>query len=265
MTIEKALIIQQKGPQLLRSDVHIDWARKRAECQFCVVGVGIQSGASILQLRVLRDRKEYEPCVRYAKCIILFTPPPGSSWSDAQILNSTHVGQRLSERLVSGQGLRYNNLMIYRMVDTLVKYSEEYRSLQEIILDSNAMEALGTALFVTPAVMNEMSFHTHPLYVDSFCQVAGFVMNANNASDLGVKVYVNHGWDSFRLFEAIQPGIKYSIYVKMTEKEGSLWGGDIVVIGDGRLVAVFANIRVRTILRAFLPNMNTQRMITKSF
>jgi hypothetical protein len=39
MTIEKALIAQGQGPQLLRTTVDIDWYKKRAECQFSTVDV----------------------------------------------------------------------------------------------------------------------------------------------------------------------------------------------------------------------------------
>ena len=110
--------------------------------------------------------------------------------------------------------------MIYKMVLTLAQFDPNYRALDEIVLDSSAMEASSVADF--SAIKKDGKFHTNPAYIDALSQSAGFVMNANDRSNLEVEVFVNHGWKSFQFFEEVSPQKRYQTHVAMLEKSGKM-------------------------------------------
>lgn len=132
--------------------------------------------------------------------------------------------------------------MIYKMVATLADFAPKYRSLDEIVLDSAGMEASSIASF--GGIENEGKFFTNPGYIDALSQSAGFVMNANDQSDLGLEVFVNHGWESFQLFEKLTPDKRYETHVKMSDMSGKMWKGDITVLDEDRVIALFKGITV---------------------
>lgn len=136
--------------------------------------------------------------------------------------------------------------MIYRMVATVAEFDSKYRGLKEIILDSNAMAASGIVDFraLTNLKSDSLCSHTHPAYIDAFSQVAGFVMNANDNSDLENEVFVNHGWESLELYTNIDPNIPYQCYTEMSRFEGSLYQGSIIIINGDSVVGKFENIKV---------------------
>ena len=136
----------------------------------------------------------------------------------------------------------FNKPMIYKMVATLADFDPKYRALDEIVLDSAGMEASSIASF--GAIKNEGMFFTNPGYIDALSQSAGFVMNANDQSNLELEVFVNHGWEAFQLFEELTPDKSYETHVTMSEMPGKMWKGDILVLDGGRVVAVFKGIAV---------------------
>lgn len=148
--------------------------------------------------------------------------------------------------LESGQTYIFNKPMIYKMVETLAQFDPNYRALEEIVLDSSAMEASSVANF--GAIKKEGKFHTNPAYIDALSQSAGFVMNANDRSNLEIEVFVNHGWKSFQLFEELSPQKRYQTHVAMLEKSGKIWNGDILILDGDKVVASFKGIAVSFLL-----------------
>jgi len=135
----------------------------------------------------------------------------------------------------SGKTYRFNRSMAYKMVESLAQFHPDYRGVDEVILDNDTLEALCRISFGN--VKKGGTFHTHPGYIDGLTQSGGFVMNANDKADLGVEVYVNHGWKSFQLFEEISPDKTYETHVRMSEAEGKMWKGDVIVFEGGTVVA----------------------------
>ena len=136
----------------------------------------------------------------------------------------------------------FNKPMIYKMVATLADFDPDYRALDEIVLDSSAMEATSIANFKD--IKQEGKFFTNPAYVDALSQSAGFVMNANDKSNLELEVFVNHGWNSFQLVEDLSPQKNYETHVAMLESSGKLWRGNIFVLDGDKVVALFEGIAV---------------------
>lgn len=150
--------------------------------------------------------------------------------------------ESLSKGLATGKTCNFNKPMIYKMVSTLAQFDPNYRAMEEIILDSSAMEASSVANF--SAIKSEGTFHTNPAYIDALSQSGGFVMNANDRSNLEVEVFVNHGWSSFQLFEPLSPHKSYQAHVAMSEEPGKMWTGDILVLDQDKVVAEFGGIAV---------------------
>ena len=148
----------------------------------------------------------------------------------------------LRKGLETGKTYLFNKPMIYKMVGTLAQFDANYRALDEIVLDSSGMEASSVANFGD--IKGDGKFHTNPAYIDALSQSAGFVMNANDRSNLDTEVFVNHGWRSFQLFEKLSPQKRYQTHVAMVEKPGKTWHGDMLVIDGDKVVASFKGIEV---------------------
>lgn len=150
--------------------------------------------------------------------------------------------ESLRKDLATGKTYIFNKPMIYKMVATLADFDPNYRALDEIVLDSSNMQASSVANF--GGIKKEGNFHTNPAYIDALSQSAGFVMNANDRSNLDIEVFVNHGWESFQLFEELSPSKSYQTHVAMSESSGKMWRGDITVLDGEKVVALFKGIAV---------------------
>ena len=69
-------------------------------------------------------------------------------------------------------------------------------------------------------------------------------MNANEDSKLENEVFVNHGWDALRLYEAIQPHRSYYSWVQMTKTDAAIWHGSITILRNSEVVGEIQNIAV---------------------
>jgi hypothetical protein len=183
--------------------------------------------------------------VAHARCSILYTFRPDSQWLEDRGAECQSRVRQLEAGLTTSLCYKFNKTMIYRMVDTLAEFDTEYRALSEVVLNSVSMEAVSKVDMKTVKNTDGTVFHTHPAYIDAFSQCAGFVMNANDQSDLTCEVFVNHGWDSFQLFESLLPDKVYRTYVKMVKGQGSIWQGDVIILDGSRPVGKFEKIQVR--------------------
>lgn len=234
MVVEKALIAQEKGPQLLRTSVDIDWHQKSASCQFSSVD------------------ENKKTIVVHAKCNILFACRPDPQWLEDSGVEFESRIKQLEAGLATDQCYKFNKTMIYRMVDTLAEFDPAYRALSEVVLNSSSLEAGSKVDLNAVNNTDSTTFHTHPAYIDAFSQAAGFVMNANDSSDPTTEVFVNHGWGSFRLFEPLLPDRVYRTYVKMVKAQGSIWEGDVTILDGNRPVGRFEQIQLQGVPKRLL-------------
>ena len=166
-----------------------------------------------------------------------------------QAAHATASLSRLRDGLLEGKTYRFNKSMIYKMVAAIAEFDCNYRAIDDIILDSDALEACGNVRY---NCSDEGLFHTHPAILDALSQIAGFVMNANDSADLDKEVYVNHGWRRFEMFEPISARKLYQTYVKMEPRPDNLWEGDIMVFDAGRVVACFKGITLHGVAKRAL-------------
>ena len=168
---------------------------------------------------------------------------------EAQAAYATSELGRLRDGLLEGKTYRFNRSMIYKMVAAVAEFDCNYRAIDDIILDSDALEACGNVRY---NCSDEGLFHTHPAILDALSQIGGFVMNANDSADLDKEVYINHGWKSFEMFKPISAGKSYQTHVKMDPRPDNLWEGDIMVFEAGRVMACFKGITLQGVAKRAL-------------
>lgn len=151
--------------------------------------------------------------------------------------------QILRDGITTGATARFNRPMVYRAIRPLARFHDDYRAIDEIVLNSNTLEAMSHISFGT--VKKGGTYHTHPAIIDSLTQSCGFTMNCNDSTDLDVEVFMNHGWGSFQIFEALDYGKKYVTYTRMAEGADKLWHGDVLIFDGEKVVAFFGQIAVR--------------------
>ena len=152
--------------------------------------------------------------------------------------------QGLRDGITTGTTARFNRPMVYRAIRPLARFHDDYRAIDEIVLNSNTLEAMSHISFGT--VKKGGTYHTHPAIIDSLTQSCGFTMNCNDSTDLDVEVFMNHGWGSFQIFEALDYEKKYVTYTRMAEGADKLWHGDVVIFDGEKVVAFFGQIAVRS-------------------
>ena len=162
--------------------------------------------------------------------------------------------QNLRDGIATGATARFNRPMAYRAIRPLARFHDDYRAIDEIVLNSNTLEASSQLSF--GSVKRDGTYHTHPAIIDSLTQSCGFTMNCNDATDLDVEVFMNHGWGSFQIFEPLDFEKTYKTYTRMSEGADKLWHGDVVIFDGDEVVAYFGQIAVCT----FYPFRNTRSL-----
>lgn len=281
MAVTKALIAQPSGPQKLRAHVEADWDSTAAICKFSTLDVSrdgvtlcfihtlssspfmslelfiVQDGIGYLRLTFMQRRNKHQ---QHAQCTIMF--------SDTEVMQ--HIEQfdmagsysklvrALRQGIAAHRTVRFTRNMMYRMISSLAEFHPDHKLVEDIVLDSQTHEATARVSF--GQLLGEDgkysgTFHTHPGVVDALTQPAGFALNGADTTDLDKEVYINHGWGSFYLFEPLELTKAYTVYVHMTEGEGHIWYGDIVVLdmseddGAARVVALFESYSVQRMPR----------------
>lgn len=140
--------------------------------------------------------------------------------------------------------------MVYRAIRPLARFHDDYRAIDEIVLNSNTLEASSQLSFGT--VKRGGDYHTHPAIIDSLTQACGFTMNCKDDTDLDVDVFMNHGWGSFQIFEPLDFEKTYKTYSRMVEGEDKLWRGDAVILDGDKVVAFFGQIAIQGVPRRIL-------------
>ena len=158
--------------------------------------------------------------------------------------------QVLRDGIAMGITARFNRPMAYRAIRPLARFHDDYRSIDEMVLNSQTLEASSRLSF--GSVKRGGNFHTHPALIDSLTQSCGFAMNCNDGTDLDVEVFMNHGWRSFQIFEPMDFEKEYTTYTRMSEGADKLWHGDVVIFEGEKVVAYFGQIAVRTLYSLLL-------------
>ncbi|KAJ5979309.1 hypothetical protein N7501_002651 [Penicillium viridicatum] len=230
MMVPKPLIAKG-GKQLFRVSATTNWAEENAKVQVWSV---TPEGKKILD---------------HATCNIkFFDPTPyGLEWKRSSYLIKRSI-EHLQESTISGQAHRMKRGMVYKLFASLVDYDENYKSMREVILDSEQHEATALVKFEAPPG----NFHRNPFWIDSIGHLSGFIMNASDNTDSKNQVFVNHGWDSMRCLKKFDPSVTYRTYVRMQPWKDSIWAGDVYMFEGDDIVAVYGGVKFQALARKIL-------------
>ncbi|KAK5122325.1 hypothetical protein LTR85_004236 [Meristemomyces frigidus] len=151
----------------------------------------------------------------------------------------------LQEKATTGGAHRMQSGLAYKVFESFVTYSDKYRGMNEVIFDG--LEGTSTVEFKTSA-----GDLCGPYHLDNSCHLSGFLCNA---SDMGAEdnVYISEGWHGFKclipdmLTSSAQP--KLTNYVLMQPRPKSVLRGDVYILQDGEVVAVWEGIAFKRLPR----------------
>ncbi|KAJ5952040.1 Acyl transferase/acyl hydrolase/lysophospholipase [Penicillium vulpinum] len=232
MTISKALILKDGATeQLLQAHGEVDWASKSALVKF----MSFDSKGKLQE---------------HARCMIRFKDRSLQKSLQNAAGEVKAKMQALRDGIARETVARFNRPMVYRAIRPLARFHDDYRAIDEVLLNSKTLEASSRLSYGT--VKRGGQYHTHPAMIDSLTQSCGFTMNCNDRTDLDNEVYMNHGWGSFQIFEPLDFDKLYTTYTHMKEGDDKLWHGDVVVFDGDKVVAFFGKISIQGVPRRVL-------------
>ncbi|KAF7158913.1 hypothetical protein CNMCM5623_004092 [Aspergillus felis] len=232
MTISKPLILKAGATQqLLQAHADVDWTSSAAAIEFMSFDAN-------------------QKLQGHARCVVRFKDRDLLDRLQREAADVKQKIQGLRQGIVSGATARFNRPMVYRAIRPLARFHNDYRAIDEIVLNSHTLEASSLLSFDT--VKRGGSFHTHPAIIDALTQSCGFAMNCNDNTDLDVEVFMNHGWGSFQLFEPVDFEKKYTTYTRMVEGADKLWHGDVVIFDGDRPIGYFGQLAIQGVPRRIL-------------
>ncbi|KAH8807455.1 hypothetical protein F5884DRAFT_789282 [Xylogone sp. PMI_703] len=232
MTISKALILREgAAQQLLQAHADVHWA----------------SGATLLKFMSFDKNQKLQ---EHARCVLRFKDRSLQQKLQQDALAVKAKMQALRDGIAAETSARFNRPMVYRAIRPLARFHDDYRAIDEIVLNSNTLEASSRLSF--GSVKRGGTYHTHPAIIDSLTQSCGFTMNCNDSVDLDVEAFMNHGWGSFQIFEPMDFDKTYTTYTRMSEGDDKLWHGDVVIFDGDKVVAFFGQIAIQGVPRRVL-------------
>lgn len=139
-----------------------------------------------------------------------------------------------------GDAHKLKRRLAYQLFATLVQYETSYQGMQEVVLDCDNHEATAKVSFQ----IDENGFVFNPCWIDSLGHIAGFIMNASDATPSKEQVFINHGWERMRCAVRFDKGKQYQVYNRMQLETGTTYVGDTYIFEGETVVAVYQGIRV---------------------
>jgi naphtho-gamma-pyrone polyketide synthase len=227
-------------PQMIHASASADWASQTA--RFTVYSVHFLTGAKIQE---------------HASCIIRFGSP--STWLAEWKRSAYLVRSRMQSLRVAATLAEMNDdastgchlirrHMAYRLFANFVEYADRFQGLESVVLDSTGLEAM--ARVVLKDRSSQQTFRANPYHIDSLGHLSGFVMNATEAFDHREQVFINHGWESMRCVEKLDPDTTYHTYVKMRLVDGSKskYAGDVYIFRGDNIIGVNVGVTVSQVI-----------------
>lgn len=226
MKVEKPLVANEEDSQMIRVAADADLSTNQVKLSYYSID------------------SEGKKTITHATCGIRYENADTwlDEWQRSNYLISTRV-----EQLKDGVHREENNLfksgMAYKLFGGLIRYSAKYRGMKEVILNSAELEATSSVVF--QASEKDGNFFRSPYWTDSVAHLSGFVMIANDTADPSKKVYVSHGWESYRVARPFSADKTYRAYVKMQPAGANVVLGNVYIFEADVIVAVVEGLKVR--------------------
>jgi iterative type I PKS product template protein len=167
-------------------------------------------------------------------------------WARIQYMVQNQIDM-LKHKLETGAAHKMLRGMAYKLFKALVTYADNYRGMEEVILDGKQTEATATVKFQTTPADGE--FFCSPYWIDSLAHLSGFIINASDHLDSDNSVYISHGWGSIKFSKPFSPENKYTSYVRMQPAPGNISVGDVYVLEGAEVVGVVTGLKFQNIPR----------------
>ncbi|KAK8249133.1 polyketide synthase module [Phyllosticta capitalensis] len=226
MAVDRPLISNGQPSQLVRMTATANWSEKT------------------MSVNIYSVNAEGRKTIDHAKCTVRLSPK--QSWLNewkriAHLIQGRITDMRKGLTDSSDSAHLIKSGMFYKLFGAVVEYDDFFKGHQEAIMRSDDHESTGRVRF--QAVGPDAGKWTvSPYWIDSIGQITGFTMNANEATDSKQFVYVNHGWDSLRIAVPFDVSKEYTTYVKMQPKNEKEYSGDVFVLDEGVIVAVYEGV-----------------------
>jgi iterative type I PKS product template protein len=224
--VNRPLVLQPSvTSQLFRVSATADWPSKLISVSIYSVDQGGKALADHVTLKVR---------------LVENTSTWLAEWTRMAYLINARISS-LRQGVVNGRMHHLKRPMVYKLFTSIVDYCPEYQGLEEVILDSDELEAVAQVSFQ----VDQDGYNVPPFWIDSLGQIAGFIMNGNEHLQADKQVFINHGWGSMRFGEPLQREKVYTTYNRMQLIEGTLYAGDTYILDGNRIVAVYERVTVR--------------------
>ncbi|KAF2641532.1 ketoacyl-synt-domain-containing protein [Massarina eburnea CBS 473.64] len=170
-------------------------------------------------------------------------------WARVQYMVQTQI-DILTQKLQTGAAHKVLRGMAYKLFKALVNYADNYRGMEEVILDGKTTEATASVRFQTTPADGE--FFCSPYWIDSLAHLSGFIVNASDHLDSDNSVYISHGWGSIRISKQLSPEKKYTSYVRMQPAPNNVSAGDVYILEDGEVIGMVTGLKFQNIPRRAL-------------
>nr|P9WET3.1 RecName: Full=Non-reducing polyketide synthase Preu8; Short=NR-PKS Preu8 [Preussia isomera]UNY67718.1 polyketide synthase Preu8 [Preussia isomera] len=237
MEVPKTLIPQYPPPaggQHLQIEATADLEHNRVEVRFRTVPA---DGSKILAEHAFGTVK-YEDVSQWKE-----------EWARTQYMVQTQI-DLLKQKLVSGSAHKVLRGMAYKLFKALVSYADNYRGMEEVILDGKQTEATATVKFQTTP--EDGSFFCSPYWIDSLAHLSGFIVNASDHLDSENSVYISHGWGSIKISKQLSPEKRYQSYVRMQPAPGNISVGDVYILEGEEVIGLVTGLKFQNIARRVL-------------
>jgi naphtho-gamma-pyrone polyketide synthase len=224
MQVGRSLVaVPNSGAQLLRVSASADWATNVISFAFYSVNA---------QGRKVTD---------HATCRVQITANQTwlQDWKRSSYLIKSRIAS-LYKGVDEGNSNKIKRGMAYKIFADTVEYAPRYQGMQEIVLDSNELEATAQVSFQ----VEDEAFYFNPCWVDSLGHIAGFIMNENDKVHSKDQIFINHGWEAMRCSKKFTKGKTYQTYNRMQLTSGTTYVGDTYILEEGNVIAIFEGVKV---------------------
>ncbi|RAR09566.1 polyketide synthase [Stemphylium lycopersici] len=170
-------------------------------------------------------------------------------WGRIQYMVQSQI-DLLKMKLETGAAHKVLRGMAYKLFKALVTYADNYRGMEEVILDGKQTEATASVQFQTTAADGE--FLCSPYWIDSLAHLSGFIVNASDHLDSENSVYISHGWGSIKIAGKLSPEKKYRSYVRMQPAPGNISVGDVYIMDGSEIIGMVMGLKFQNIPRRAL-------------
>ncbi|KIW01754.1 uncharacterized protein PV09_06930 [Verruconis gallopava] len=159
-----------------------------------------------------------------------------------------HRLEALEASVDHGTANKMKRGIVYKLFSALVDYSQGYRGMEEVTLDSSALEATAKVRFQC----GPEGYVLNPQWIDCLGHIAGFIMNGNDSVASRDTVFVNHGWENMQIATKFSEDKTYRTYNKMQLTTNNIYVGDTYILEGDEIVAIYSGIKFQGVPRRVL-------------